>query len=83
MMIVSFELDGQQFAILNGGPHYMLNEAISVSVSCETQEEVDELWSKLSDGGEEGPCGWLKDRYDCPGRLSPPHCQGCWPTRIR
>ena len=63
VMTVSFELDGQRFTALNGGPEFKPNEAVSFDVSCETQEEVDALWAALSDGGEEGPCGWLKDRY--------------------
>ena len=62
-MTVSFELDGQPFIALNGGPHFKFNEAISFSVDCKTQSEVDEFWKKLSAGGEEGQCGWLKARY--------------------
>ncbi len=63
VMTVSFELDGQKFLALNGGPQFTFSEAISFQVSCETQDEVDAFWSKLSEGGEEGPCGWLKDRF--------------------
>src|SRR5437773_11976898 len=63
VMTVSFELDGRKFVGLNGGPDYTFSEAISFQVSCKDQEEVDAFWSKLSEGGEEGPCGWLKDRY--------------------
>ena len=63
VMTVTFELDGQQFIALNGGPNFTFNEAISFEVDCETQEEVDGFWDALTDGGEEGPCGWLKDRY--------------------
>src|SRR4051812_13294572 len=64
VMLVTFELDGQQFAGLNGGPEFKFNEAVSVHVMCDSQEEIDELWEKLTaDGGEEGPCGWLKDKY--------------------
>ncbi len=63
VMTVAFELDGQEFIALNGGPEFTFNEAISFQVNCESQEEIDEFWTKLSDGGEEGPCGWLKDRY--------------------
>ncbi len=62
-MTVQFQLDGQEFTALNGGPHFTFTEAISLVVSCETQEEVDELWARLTEGGEEGQCGWLKDRY--------------------
>lgn len=63
VMTVNFELDGQEFVALNGGPQFTFDEAISFQVSCETQDEVDEFWSRLSEGGVEGPCGWLKDRY--------------------
>jgi predicted 3-demethylubiquinone-9 3-methyltransferase (glyoxalase superfamily) len=64
VMTVDFELDGQEFVALNGGPDFTFNEAISIQVSCETQDEVDAYWSKLSEGGgEEGPCGWVKDKY--------------------
>ncbi|CAN5732813.1 VOC family protein [soil metagenome] len=63
VLTVTFQLEGQEFIALNGGPHFKFNEAISLFVNCETQEEVDELWAKLSEGGGEGQCGWLKDRY--------------------
>lgn len=69
--VVSFELDGQQFQALNGGPHFTFNEATSIYVSCESQSEVDELWERLTDGGEEGPCGWLKDRYGLSWQIIP------------
>jgi predicted 3-demethylubiquinone-9 3-methyltransferase (glyoxalase superfamily) len=71
VMTVAFELEGQPFLALNGGPEFRFNEAISFQVSCETQEEVDAYWSKLSDGGEEGPCGWLKDRYGLSWQIVP------------
>ena len=71
VMTVSFELDGQEFVALNGGPEFTFNEAISFQVSCETQHEVDEFWSRLSEGGEEGPCGWLKDRYGVSWQIVP------------
>jgi predicted 3-demethylubiquinone-9 3-methyltransferase (glyoxalase superfamily) len=71
VMTVSFELDGQKFVALNGGPDFTFNEAISFQVSCETQEEVDAFWSKLSDSGEEGPCGWLKDRFGLSWQIIP------------
>ncbi|MGH3664911.1 MAG: VOC family protein [Egibacteraceae bacterium] len=71
VMTVSFELDGQEFVALNGGPEFTFNEAISFQVSCETQDEVDEFWSRLSEGGEEGPCGWLKDRYGVSWQIIP------------
>jgi predicted 3-demethylubiquinone-9 3-methyltransferase (glyoxalase superfamily) len=71
VMTVEFELDGQKFVALNGGPEFKFTEAISFSVECETQEEVDELWEKLSEGGEQGPCGWLKDRYGMSWQVNP------------
>jgi predicted 3-demethylubiquinone-9 3-methyltransferase (glyoxalase superfamily) len=72
VMTVRFELAGQQFIALNGGPHHKFNEAISLFVDCTSQEEVDELWTKLTvDGGEEGPCGWLKDRYGLSWQIVP------------
>lgn len=64
VMIVTFELGGQQFIGLNGGPQFKFDEAISIHLTCDSQEEIDELWQKLTaHGGEEGPCGWLKDKY--------------------
>ena len=64
VMTVSFELNGQEFTALNGGPQeFGFSEAISFFVNCENQEEVDFLWEKLTEGGEPGPCGWLKDKY--------------------
>ena len=73
VMTVSFELDGQKFVALNGGPEpgFTFSEAISFQVSCKTQEEVDAFWSRLSEGGEEGPCGWLKDRYGVSWQIVP------------
>lgn len=71
VMIVTFELEGQEFIALNGGPQYKFTEAISFYVSCATQAEVDELWEKLSEGGEEGPCGWLKDKYGVSWQIIP------------
>jgi predicted 3-demethylubiquinone-9 3-methyltransferase (glyoxalase superfamily) len=71
VMTVNFELDGQEFVALNGGPEFTFDEAISFQVSCQTQEEVDEFWSRLSEGGEEGPCGWLKDRYGLSWQIVP------------
>jgi predicted 3-demethylubiquinone-9 3-methyltransferase (glyoxalase superfamily) len=68
---VSFELDGQKFLALNGGPQYTFTEAVSFQVSCETQDEVDAFWSALSEGGEEGPCGWLKDRFGLSWQIVP------------
>lgn len=63
VMTVTFEIEGQEFMALNGGPHFTFSEAISLMVKCETQKEIDEMWEKLSHGGEEGQCGWLKDKY--------------------
>jgi predicted 3-demethylubiquinone-9 3-methyltransferase (glyoxalase superfamily) len=63
VLTVTFELEGQKFMALNGGPLFKFTEAISLLVNCETQQEVDELWEKLSQGGEKGRCGWLKDRF--------------------
>jgi predicted 3-demethylubiquinone-9 3-methyltransferase (glyoxalase superfamily) len=71
VMTVDFELQGRPFLALNGGPDFKFNEAISFVINCETQEEVDELWEKLSDGGEKGPCGWLKDRYGVSWQVVP------------
>jgi predicted 3-demethylubiquinone-9 3-methyltransferase (glyoxalase superfamily) len=71
VMTVDFELDGQPFVALNGGPDFTFNEAISFQVSCKTQDEVDTFWSKLSEGGEEGPCGWLKDRFGISWQIIP------------
>jgi predicted 3-demethylubiquinone-9 3-methyltransferase (glyoxalase superfamily) len=69
----TFQLEGQEFMALNGGPQFKFTEAISLMVSCETQAEIDELWSKLtSDGGEESMCGWLKDKYGLSWQITPP-----------
>jgi len=70
-MTVEFELDGQRLIALNGGPMYKFTEAVSFSVDCKTQQEVDEYWRKLSAGGEEGPCGWLKDKYALSWQVCP------------
>jgi predicted 3-demethylubiquinone-9 3-methyltransferase (glyoxalase superfamily) len=71
VMTVTFQLDGQEFTALNGGPMFKFTEAISFIVNCKTQQEVDELWEKLSKGGEEGPCGWLKDKYGVSWQIVP------------
>ena len=71
VMTVVFELDGQEFIALNGGPQFKFTEAISFSVNCKTQQEVDEFWKKLSERGEEGPCGWLKDKYGLSWQINP------------
>ncbi|TMS00503.1 VOC family protein [Nonomuraea basaltis] len=70
-MMVAFELAGQRFLALNGGPQFKFNEAISLFVDCSSQEEVDELWAKLTDGGEESQCGWLKDRWGLSWQIIP------------
>lgn len=71
VMSVTFQLEGQDFMALNGGPQFTFTEAISFFVKCETQEKVDELWEKLSKGGEEGQCGWLKDQYGLSWQIIP------------
>jgi predicted 3-demethylubiquinone-9 3-methyltransferase (glyoxalase superfamily) len=71
-MTVNFQLEGQDFVALNGGPEFKFTEAISLFVSCNTQDEVDELWDKLIDGGgQPGPCGWLKDNYGLSWQIIP------------
>jgi predicted 3-demethylubiquinone-9 3-methyltransferase (glyoxalase superfamily) len=71
VMTVSFELGGQKFVALNGGPQHKFTEAVSFVVNCKDQEEVDTFWAKLSEGGEEGPCGWLKDRFGLSWQIVP------------
>jgi len=71
VMTVGFELDGQKFTALNGGPHFKFTEAISFVVNCETQQEVDEYWAKLTEGGQEVQCGWLKDKYGLSWQIVP------------
>jgi len=71
VMTAQFQLDGQEFVALNGGPHFKFTEAISFVVNCETQEEVDKFWEKLSEGGEESQCGWLKDKYGLSWQIVP------------
>jgi len=70
-MTVTFDLDGQQISALNGGPQYKFNEAVSLMVECADQDEVDYYWNALSEGGEQGPCGWLKDRYGLSWQIVP------------
>ena len=70
-MVVVFKVEGQEFMALNGGPEHKFTEAISLLVNCTTQPEVDELWSKLSDGGETSQCGWLKDKYGLSWQIVP------------
>jgi predicted 3-demethylubiquinone-9 3-methyltransferase (glyoxalase superfamily) len=71
VMTVAFELDGQDFTALNGGPHFKFTEAISLVVNCETQEEIDHFWGKLSAGGQEVQCGWLKDPFGVSWQVVP------------
>jgi len=71
VMTVEFELAGQKFLALNGGPQFTFSEAISFIVNCETQQEVDDFWAKLSEGGSPGPCGWLKDKYGLSWQVVP------------
>jgi predicted 3-demethylubiquinone-9 3-methyltransferase (glyoxalase superfamily) len=71
VMIVTFQLEGQEFIALNGGPRFKFTEAISMAVNCETQEEVDDLWSKLATGGHEDACGWLKDKFGLSWQIVP------------
>ncbi|MGW2179378.1 VOC family protein [Streptomyces sp. NPDC001732] len=71
VMTVEFELNGQKFVGVNGGPEFTFNEAVSFQINCADQDEVDYYWSSLTDGGEEGPCGWLKDRYGVSWQVVP------------
>ena len=70
-MTVVFELDGQQFIALNGGPQFKFTQAVSFVIHCETQQEVDELWEKLSSGGRKDRCGWLKDKFGLSWQIVP------------
>jgi predicted 3-demethylubiquinone-9 3-methyltransferase (glyoxalase superfamily) len=71
VLLVEFELDGERFVAINGGDQFKFDEAVSFQINCETQEEVDYFWERLSDGGEEGQCGWLKDRYGLSWQVIP------------
>jgi predicted 3-demethylubiquinone-9 3-methyltransferase (glyoxalase superfamily) len=71
ILTVDFELDGQRVTAINGGPQFHFDEAISLLIDCKDQEEVDYYWAKLSQGGEEGPCGWVKDRYGLSWQVVP------------
>ena len=71
VMTVEFELNGQTFVALNGGPDFTFNEAVSFQVSCENQEDVDYYWERLAENGEEGPCGWLKDKFGLSWQIIP------------
>jgi len=72
VMTVEFQLEGQEFLALNGGPIFKFTEAVSFVVNCETQEKIDEMWEKLSKGGAKGQCGWLKDKYGLSWQIVPP-----------
>jgi predicted 3-demethylubiquinone-9 3-methyltransferase (glyoxalase superfamily) len=71
VMTVEFELDGQRFVGINGGPQFKFDEAVSFQITCEDQEEIDYYWERLTDGGSEGPCGWLKDRFGLSWQVVP------------
>jgi predicted 3-demethylubiquinone-9 3-methyltransferase (glyoxalase superfamily) len=71
VMVVEFELDGQPYQALNGGPEFRFDEAISFDIRCADQAELDHYWSKLGEGGQEGPCGWLKDRFGLSWQVTP------------
>jgi len=71
VMVVEFEIAGQTFTALNGGPQFKFSEAVSFQVMCDSQDEIDRFWSRLSDGGKEGQCGWLKDRYGLSWQIVP------------
>ena len=71
VMTVEWELEGQRFIGINGGPQFKFDEAISLQIDCKDQDEVDYFWEKLGDGGEEGPCGWIKDRYGLSWQVTP------------
>jgi predicted 3-demethylubiquinone-9 3-methyltransferase (glyoxalase superfamily) len=71
VMTVTFELDGQEFLALNGGPEFSFNEAVSFEIRCDSQEEIDHFWEGLGAGGEYGPCGWLKDKYGVAWQVAP------------
>jgi predicted 3-demethylubiquinone-9 3-methyltransferase (glyoxalase superfamily) len=78
-LTIAFELDGQKFTALNGGPHYQFTNAISFVVRCDTQQEVDYYWSKLTDGGTEIQCGWLKDKFGLAWQIVP----ACLPDLVK
>jgi predicted 3-demethylubiquinone-9 3-methyltransferase (glyoxalase superfamily) len=71
VITVEFELDGQRFVGINGGPQFKFDEAVSFQITCEDQEEIDYYWERLTDGGSEGPCGWLKDRFGLSWQVVP------------
>ena len=78
-MTVTFEIEGQEFVALNGGPLFKFTEAVSFMVKCQTQKDIDEMWEKLSEGGEPGPCGWLKDKHGLSWQIVSPE----WEAMLR
>ena len=72
LLHASFQLDGQEFMAMDGGPYFSFAQGFSLFANCETQEEIDRLWDKLSEGGEEQPCGWVKDKYGVSWQIVPP-----------
>jgi predicted 3-demethylubiquinone-9 3-methyltransferase (glyoxalase superfamily) len=72
VMVVEFELDGERFVAINGGDQFKFDEAVSLQINCETQEEIDYFWERLTEGGEESVCGWLKDKYGLSWQVTPP-----------
>jgi len=84
VLTIAFELDGQKFTALNGGPFFKFNESVSFFVRCDSQQEVDDYWAKLTAGGAESQCGWLKDKFAAsPGRSFPPACPTSSSTQRR
>jgi predicted 3-demethylubiquinone-9 3-methyltransferase (glyoxalase superfamily) len=75
VMTVVFQINGQEFIALNGGPHFQFTEAVSFVVNCDTQAEIDEFWERLSAGGQESQCGWLKDKYGLSWQIVPAHIE--------
>jgi predicted 3-demethylubiquinone-9 3-methyltransferase (glyoxalase superfamily) len=71
VMVVEFELDGERFVAINGGDQFKFDEAVSLQINCETQEEIDYFWERLTEGGEESVCGWLKDKYGLSWQVTP------------
>jgi predicted 3-demethylubiquinone-9 3-methyltransferase (glyoxalase superfamily) len=87
VMTVDFELDGERFVAINGGPEFTFDEAVSFAITCADQDEIDHYWSQLTEGGEEGPCGWLKDRFGLSWQVVPSGIEELWadpdPERTR
>ena len=83
VMTVEFELDGQRFIGINGGPEFRFDEAVSLEIECETQDEIDYFWEKLTDGGEESQCGWLRDRFGLSWQVVPTGMEEVFQTPTR